>query len=108
MEIKEKLEEIIKQQPVLMFIKGNKMFPRCGFSQAVVEVFKELDVPFEAVDIFEHPGIKPALVEITDWPTTPQIFLGGEFVGGGDIVRQLHEQGELKAMVDQVLPEAAN
>ena len=95
MEIKEKIEEIIKQQPVLMFIKGNKMFPRCGFSKA-------------AVDIFDHPGIKPALVEITDWPTTPQVFLGGEFVGGGDIVRQLHAQGELKAMVDKVLPDTVS
>ncbi len=108
MEIKERLEQIIQQQPVLLFLKGNKMFPRCGFSQAVVEVFKELDVPFEAVDIFEHPGIKPALVEITQWPTTPQIFLGGEFIGGGDIVRELHAKGELKPMVEKVLADAAS
>ncbi len=102
-EIKEKLEQLITEQPILLFIKGNKMFPRCGFSQAVVEVFKDLDVPFEAVDIFDHPGIKPALISITDWPTTPQIFLGGEFVGGGDLVRALHANGDLKPTAEKVL-----
>ena len=105
MEIKQKLEQMITEQPILLFLKGNKMFPRCGFSKAVVEVFRELEVPFETVDIFEHPDIKPALVEITDWPTTPQVFLGGKFIGGGDIVRELHAKGELKPMVDKVLAE---
>lgn len=107
-DIKQKLEQVIGEQPVLIFIKGNKMFPRCGFSAAVVDVFKDLGVPFEAVDIFEHPDIKPALVAITDWPTTPQIFLGGEFIGGGDIVRQLHAEGQLKPMVDKVLEGSAS
>ena len=103
MEIKPQLEQAIREVPILLFTKGNKMFPRCGFSKAVVDVFNELQVPFETIDIFEHPDIKPALVEITDWPTTPQIFIGGEFVGGGDIVREMHADGTLKPLVEKAL-----
>jgi len=99
-EMKEKLEAAIAEHPVLVFTKGNKIFPRCGFSAAVIAVFSELGCDFECVDIFEHADIKPALVSITDWPTTPQVFIGGEFVGGGDVVRELHARGELKEMVD--------
>jgi monothiol glutaredoxin len=106
MDMKERLEQLIAEQPILLFTKGNKMFPRCGFSKAVIDVFQELGVPFETVDIFEHPDIKPSLVSISDWPTTPQIFLGGEFVGGGDLVRELHARGELRGMVDKVLADA--
>jgi monothiol glutaredoxin len=76
------------------------MFPRCGFSKSVVDVFHELGCEFEVIDIFEHPDIKPTLVSISDWPTTPQIFINGEFVGGGDIVRELHARGELAAIVN--------
>jgi len=99
-EMKAKLEAAIAEHSVLVFTKGNKIFPRCGFSAAVIAVFSELGCDFECVDIFEHADIKPALVSITDWPTTPQVFIGGEFVGGGDVVRELHERGELKEMVD--------
>ena len=100
MELKAQLEQAIRETPVLLFTKGNKMFPRCGFSKAVIDVFQSLEVPFEAIDIFEHADIKPTLVSITDWPTTPQVFIGGEFVGGGDIVREMHVRGELKPLVD--------
>ena len=103
MEIKEQLEQAIRETPILLFTKGNKMFPRCGFSKAVIDVFASMGVPFETIDIFEHQDIKPALVEITDWPTTPQIFIGGEFVGGGDIVRQMAAEGQLQPLVDQAL-----
>jgi len=99
-EMKAKLETAIADNSILVFTKGNKIFPRCGFSAAVIAVFSELGCEFECVDIFEHADIKPALVSITDWPTTPQIFIGGEFIGGGDVVRELHARGELKEMVD--------
>lgn len=103
MEIKESLEQAIAEQPILVFTKGNKMFPRCGFSKAVIDTLNALEVPFEAIDIFQHEGIKPALVEISNWPTTPQIFLGGKFIGGGDILQELYANGELRKMVDAVL-----
>lgn len=104
-ELKQQLEQAIADNSVLVFAKGNKMFPRCGFSKAVIDVFSELGSPFEVIDIFEHPDIKPTLVSITDWPTTPQIFIGGHFVGGGDVVRELHERGQLKDLVDQASKE---
>ncbi|MCH2113228.1 MAG: glutaredoxin [Planctomycetes bacterium] len=98
--LRENLEKTIAQHPVVVFTKGNKIFPRCGFSAAVIAVFQDVGLPFECVDIFEDPDIKPTLVSISDWPTTPQIFIGGEFVGGGDLVRELHARGELKPMVE--------
>ena len=106
-ELKQQLEQAIADHSVLVFAKGNKMFPRCGFSKAVIDVFSELGSPFEVIDIFEHPDIKPTLVSITDWPTTPQIFIGGQFIGGGDVVRELHERGQLKDLVDQAPRESA-
>ncbi len=102
-DLKSQLEQAIANTPILLFTKGNKMFPRCGFSAAVVDVFNSLGVPFETIDIFEDPAIKPTLTSITQWPTTPQIFIGGEFVGGGDIVREMHANGDLKPLVDKVL-----
>jgi monothiol glutaredoxin len=105
-ELKQSLELAIAQTPILLFTKGNKMFPRCGFSAAVIDVFTQLDVPFETIDIFEDPEIRPTLISITDWPTTPQIFIGGQFVGGGDIVREMFENGQLQPMVEKALAPA--
>lgn len=101
--LKQRLEEAIRAHPILLFTKGTKHFPRCGFSAAVIQLFQELQVPFETVDVLADPAIRPALVEITGWPTTPQIFLGGRFVGGGDIVRELHARGELRPLVEAAL-----
>ena len=106
-ELREKLEKAIADTPILLFTKGNKMFPRCGFSAAVIDVFNQMGVPFETIDIFEDPDIRPTLVSITDWPTTPQIFIGGEFVGGGDIVREMFASGELQPVVEKALAAAS-
>lgn len=106
-ELREQLEQAIAATPILLFTKGNKMFPRCGFSAAVIDVFNQMGVPFETIDIFEDPDIRPTLVSITDWPTTPQIFIGGEFVGGGDIVREMFASGELQPVVDKALAAAS-
>ncbi len=103
MEIREQIEQAIQQHPVLLFTKGSRLFPQCGFSAAVIQVFEELGQPFECVDVLADPAIRPALCAISDWPTTPQIFLGGQFVGGGDIVRELHARGELAPLVQAVL-----
>ncbi len=103
MTLHDKLQAAIKNTPILLFTKGNKIFPQCGFSARVIEIFKSMDVPFETIDIFSDAEIRPTLVSITDWPTTPQIFLGGEFVGGGDIVAELHQNGELRGLVDVAL-----
>jgi monothiol glutaredoxin len=98
-ELRARLEQAIRDNPVLLFTKGSKTFPRCGWSKSVIDLFAAMEVPFETVDIFEHPDIRPTLTAITDWPTTPQVFLAGEFLGGGDVVRELHARGELEPLV---------
>ncbi len=107
MTTQQRLQQAIRETPILLFTKGNKMFPRCGFSAAVIDVFQQLGVPFETIDIFEDAETKPALVSITQWPTTPQVFVGGEFIGGGDIVREMFANGELKPLVESALKAAA-
>jgi len=102
-ELRARLEQAIAETPILLFTKGNKMFPRCGFSAAVIDVFQQMAVPFETIDIFEDPDIRPTLIGMTDWPTTPQIFIGGKFVGGGDIVREMFAAGDLQPIVEQAL-----
>ena len=101
--MQEQRQKAIAEHPVLLFTKGSRLFPRCGFSAAVIQVFEEVGQPFECIDVLADPAIRPALVEISDWPTTPQIFLKGEFIGGGDIVRELHARGELAPMVAAAL-----
>ncbi|RMH05348.1 MAG: hypothetical protein D6702_00515 [Planctomycetota bacterium] len=99
MDMRDQLEQAIREEPVLLFTKGSRMFPQCGFSAAVIQVFEEIGEPFACIDVLADPAIRPALVEISNWPTTPQVFLGGEFVGGGDLVRELHARGELAPLV---------
>jgi monothiol glutaredoxin len=106
-ELRARLEQAIRDHPVLLFTKGDKHFPRCGWSKSVIDIFAAMEVPFETVDILQHPDVRPTLTAITDWPTTPQIFLGGEFVGGGDLVRELHARGELEPLVRAALAKAA-
>ena len=103
MTVQESLESTIANHPIVLFTKGDKDFPRCGWSKAVIDIFSELGVAFETVDILRDPEIRSALIAISDWPTTPQIFLKGEFIGGGALVRELHARGELKALVDAAL-----
>ncbi len=102
-DLKQRLEQAIREHPILLFTKGNKHFPRCGFSAAVIQVFQELGVPFETVDVLADPAIRAVLVEMTGWPTTPQVFVGGRFVGGGDVVREMHARGELRDLVATAL-----
>ncbi|KAA3604295.1 MAG: Grx4 family monothiol glutaredoxin [Planctomycetota bacterium] len=102
-EIRQALEQAIEDNKICLFVKGTKEMPRCGFSASVIEIFKQLDVPFTCVDILADPRLRPELVSISQWPTTPQIFLNGEFIGGGDIIREMFANGELRPMVEQAL-----
>lgn len=83
-------------------MKGQKEAPRCGFSAAAVEVLKTYKVPFESVDVLADEELWGALEEYSQWPTVPQIFINGEFVGGCDIIRDLHTSGELKKLIDKI------
>ena len=96
----EDIEREVHAHPVVIYMKGTPRFPMCGFSAATVEVLNELGVPYKAVDILAEGEKREAVKQYSKWPTIPQVFIGGQFVGGCDIVRELHARGELKPLVD--------
>ncbi len=98
-DVKIKIEEQIKTNPVLLYMKGNKTFPRCGFSKTVVDILQHLEVPFETVDVLEDMEIRDGIKQFSNWPTIPQLYVKGEFVGGCDIVREMFEKGELESLL---------
>lgn len=94
-EVRTKIEELIKNNRVMLFMKGTKQFPACGFSNAVVQILKEEGAAFETYNILADPALRQALKEYSSWPTYPQLYIDGKFIGGCDIVTELHESGEL-------------
>ncbi len=93
------IEREVKDNPVVIYMKGTPRFPMCGFSAATVEVLNELGVPYKAVDILSEAGKREGVKAYTKWPTIPQVFIGGKFIGGCDIVREMHAKGELQPLV---------
>jgi len=91
----------ISQNKILLYIKGTKNMPMCGFSSAVLQIFKGIGKPFETINILENPEIRQRMEEFSNWPTFPQVFIDGEFVGGCDIVTEMHERGELVPLVEK-------
>jgi monothiol glutaredoxin len=85
----------VEDNTLIIFAKGSKMAPMCGFSNRAIQVIASYGKPFEVVNIFDDPSIRPALVGYSQWPTTPQIYVKGELIGGSDITFELHENGEL-------------
>jgi monothiol glutaredoxin len=96
---KARIDEMLQKNKVLLFVKGTKSFPQCGFSNAVINIFKEIGTPFETVNVLADAEVRDGMKEYSSWPTFPQIYVGGEFVGGCDIVREMHAKGELAAIV---------
>jgi monothiol glutaredoxin len=94
-----RIQELISRHDVVLFMKGNKNFPQCGFSSAVVSILKELDVAFETVNVLSDPAIREGIKQFSEWPTIPQLYIRGEFVGGSDIVKEMHSKGELQKML---------
>ena len=94
-EVFERIRDEIGKNDVLLFMKGTPVFPQCGFSAAVVEVLSELGVKFNSVNILADPEIRQGIKEFSQWPTIPQLYVKGEFVGGCDIIREMAETGEL-------------
>ena len=94
-DIRTRIEDLLKGNKVLLFMKGTKQFPACGFSNAVVEILKKEGVAFETFNILADPEMRQGLKEFSNWQTYPQLYVGGKFVGGCDIVTELHQSGEL-------------
>ena len=90
-----KIGEEVKKNKVLIFMKGNPKFPQCGFSDATIRIFESFDYPFETVDVLADPQIRAGVKSYSNWPTIPQVFVDGKFIGGCDIIREMHERGEL-------------
>lgn len=102
--IKNKLDQLVKSDTVVLFMKGSRSFPQCGFSASVVNILNTLVPKYTTVNILADADVRTSMKEYSDWPTFPQLFIKGEFVGGADIVRQMHESGELeKALGDLVV-----
>ncbi len=100
-EIQKKIKEIVDQNKVVIFMKGNPDAPMCGFSAQAVTVLKQAGASsLVGIDILSNPEIRQGVKDFTQWPTLPQIFINGEFVGGCDIVTEMHQRGELKGMIE--------
>ena len=95
----ERIEQDIKNNDVVLYMKGTPVFPQCGFSAAVVQVLSQLGVKFKGIDILVDPALRQGIKEFTNWPTIPQLYVKGEFVGGCDIVREMYEAGELQDLL---------
>lgn len=95
-----KIQEIVKESPVVVFMKGTPQFPQCGFSAKACQVLKAAGVPaFKGVDVLSDDPLWEALEEVTKWPTVPQVFIKGQFIGGCDILTEMYERGELQELL---------
>lgn len=100
------IKKKVAEHKILIFAKGSKEQPMCGFSHRAIAIVSQLGKPFEVIDIFDDQSIRPALIEAYGWPTTPQVFVGGELLGGSDIVLEMHESGELQKKVETAFAKA--
>ena len=98
-EIKSKIKTMIDENSVVLFMKGTPVFPQCGFSAAVIQVLSHLQVKFNSVNVLEDMDIREGIKHYSDWPTIPQLYVKGEFVGGCDIIREMFETGELSTFL---------
>jgi monothiol glutaredoxin len=96
---RQKIDSLVNGHKVVLFMKGTKMFPQCGFSGAVVNILKGLGADFKDVNVLADPNVREGIKEYASWPTIPQLYVGGKFVGGCDIVRELHGRGELAPLL---------
>lgn len=98
-ETQERIQNMIQENPVVLFMKGSADFPQCGFSYHVVQILREENIHFFDVNVLEDDTIRQGIKAFSDWPTIPQLYVNGEFIGGCDIAQELHASGELKEML---------
>jgi monothiol glutaredoxin len=105
-QLRERIQGLIDGHKIVLFMKGTKSFPQCGFSATVVEVLRRVDADFHAVNVLADADLRQGMKEFSNWPTFPQLYIDGRFVGGCDIVRDMFNAGELKPVVDRALGRA--
>jgi monothiol glutaredoxin len=98
-EAKERIDALVQGNDVVLFMKGSALFPQCGFSSRAVAILDHLEVPYETVDVLQDQEIRQGIKEYSDWPTIPQLYVKGEFVGGSDIMMEMFESGELQQLL---------
>ena len=94
-----RIDEIVKSNEIVLFMKGTALFPQCGFSSRAVAILNRLGANYETVDVLQDPDIRNGIKEYSDWPTIPQLYVKGEFVGGSDIMMEMFESGELQELL---------
>jgi len=99
----ERIDELVKQNKIMVFMKGNKLMPQCGFSNTVVQILNTLGVPYETVDVLADQEIRQGVKEYSQWPTIPQVYINGEFIGGSDIMIEMFQKGQLQEVVEVAL-----
>lgn len=97
----ERIRQDITNNNIVLYIKGTAVFPQCGFSAAVVQIFSQIGVPFKEVNVLQDTALHEGLKKYANWPKTPQIYIKGEFIGGADIIREMYNNGELEALLEQ-------
>jgi len=103
----ERIRSAINSDKIVIFMKGNRNFPQCGFSAATIQVFEELGAPYSTVDVLSDQEVREAVKTYSNWPTIPQVYINGKFIGGCDIVRELYQSGELTTLVKEAMGESA-
>ena len=98
-DIQQKIGDLVGQNDIVLFMKGSPLFPQCGFSSRAIAILDHLDVKYETVDVLADQEIRQGIKQFSDWPTVPQLYVKGEFVGGSDIMMDMYERGELKQLV---------
>ncbi|HIK38906.1 MAG: Grx4 family monothiol glutaredoxin [Geminocystis sp.] len=102
-ELKKRIEDIINSDKIVVFMKGSKLMPQCGFSNNVVQILNQLGVPYTTFDVLSDYEIRQGIKEYSNWPTIPQVYINGEFIGGSDIMIELYQSGELQQMIEVAL-----
>jgi monothiol glutaredoxin len=105
-DVKTRIDALVKTNEIMLFMKGTPLFPQCGFSSRAISILDHLGAPYETVDVLADAEVRQGVKAYSDWPTVPQLYVRGEFVGGSDIMMEMFESGELKQLVDAA-PSAA-
>lgn len=99
-EIQSKIDGLVNTNKIMLFMKGSKLMPQCGFSNNAVQILNSLGASFETFDVLSDPEVRQGIKEYTNWPTIPQVFINGEFIGGSDILVEMYQKGELQELVE--------
>ncbi len=98
-----KIEQLLTDNKIMVFMKGNKLMPQCGFSNQVVQILNILGVPYETLDVLADQDVRQGIKEYSNWPTIPQVYINGEFIGGSDVLTEMYQKGELQQLVEVAL-----